>query len=114
MQKNEIKIQPITTWVNGESKTLDVLRLDNYFQYDFLMCPGRVHYCICETYTSISTDDNGNQSQVDQYRSIIDGNVELPWSIVEDWGTDDTPIFDYVLQQLNLTRYEQGTSTTDN
>jgi len=100
MQQNEIKIQPIITWVNGESKTLDVLRLDNYFQYDFLMCPGRVHYCICETY--ISNED----TQEEQYRSVIDGNVELPWSLVEQWGSDDAPIFDYVLQQLNLTRYE--------
>jgi len=104
MQKNEIAIQPITTWVNGETKTLTVLRLDNYFQYDFLMCPGRVHYCICEPFMQDVTDDEGNTEQVEQYRSIIDGNVDLPWSLIETWGQDDTPIFDYVLEQLQLTR----------
>lgn len=104
MQQNEIEIQPITTWVNGEVKTLTVLRLDNYFQYDFLMCPGRVHYCICEPFTQDIIDDDGNTTQMEAYRSIIDGNVDLPWSVVETWGEDDTPIFDYVLQQLQLTR----------
>lgn len=104
MQQNEISIQPIITWVNGEIKTLTVLRLDNYFQYDFLMCPGRVHYCICEPFMQDITDDDGNTTQEEQYRSIIDGNVDLPWDIVETWGQDDTPIFDYVLQQLQLNR----------
>jgi hypothetical protein len=104
MQQNEIEIQPINTWVNGEVKTLSVLRLDNYFQYDFLQCPGRVHYCLCEAYLQTITDDDGDEIQVEQYRSIIDGNVDLPWSLVETWGTDDTPIFDFVLNQLQLTR----------
>lgn len=100
LQQNEIEITPINTWVNGVSKTLNVLRLDNYFQYDFLMCPGRVHYCLCEEGTYI--DQSGQQQPMNA--SIIDGNVDLPWSLVEIWGTDDTPIFDYVLQQLQLTR----------
>ena len=100
LQHNEIEISPITTWVNGVSKTLTLLRLDNYFQYDFLMCPGRVHYCLCEYNTF--TDDNGVEQP--NHISVIDGNVDLPWSLVETWGNDDTPIFDYVLQQLQLTR----------
>ena len=31
------------------------------------------------------------------------GAIILPQSIVDQWGTDDTVIKDYVLQQLNLT-----------
>jgi hypothetical protein len=31
------------------------------------------------------------------------GSILLPQSIIDQWGTDDTVIKDYVLQQLNLT-----------
>lgn len=100
--KNERLIQPIATWVNGQAKTLEVLRLDNYFQYDFLMCPGRVHYCLCEVVTVTDTDENGNTTTREEARSIIDGNVDLTWDLVNDWGEDDDIIFEYVLNELNL------------
>lgn len=32
-----------------------------------------------------------------------EGTITLPQSVVDQWGTDDTIIKDYVLQQLNLT-----------
>lgn len=100
MQDNEIAIQPITTWVNGQTKLLKVMRLDNYFQYDFLMSPGRVHYCLCEE--GSYTDEQGAEQTI--YVSVIDGNIDLTWELVNAWGSDDTPIFDYVLQTLGLQR----------
>lgn len=100
LQKNEIEIIPITIWKDGVTKTLSVLKLDNYFQYDFLMSPGMVHYCICESKTYTLEDG----TEATHYVSVIDGNIQMTWEIIEDWGTDDTPIFDYVLNQLNLIR----------
>lgn len=32
-----------------------------------------------------------------------EGTIVLPQSVVDQWGTDDTIVKDYVLQQLNLT-----------
>jgi hypothetical protein len=32
-----------------------------------------------------------------------EGTMILPQSIIDQWGTDDTVIKEYVLQQLNLT-----------
>ena len=32
-----------------------------------------------------------------------EGNIVLPQSIIDVWGTDDTVVQNYVLQQLNLT-----------
>jgi hypothetical protein len=32
-----------------------------------------------------------------------EGNMVLPQSIIDVWGTDDTVVQDYVLEQLNLT-----------
>lgn len=32
-----------------------------------------------------------------------EGSIALPQSIIDVWGTDDTVVQNYVLQQLNLT-----------
>lgn len=32
-----------------------------------------------------------------------EGSIVLPQSIIDSWGTDDTIVKNYVLQQLNLT-----------
>jgi hypothetical protein len=32
-----------------------------------------------------------------------EGSISLPQSIIDVWGTDDTVVKEYVLQQLNLT-----------
>lgn len=32
-----------------------------------------------------------------------EGSIVLPQSIIDAWGTDDTVVKEYVLQQLNLT-----------
>jgi len=39
-----------------------------------------------------------------------EGTLELPQSIVDQWGTDDSIVEEYVLQQLNL--YKDNTTTT--
>lgn len=103
LDQNEKEIQPIQTWVNGETKTMVILRIDNYFGYDFLMNPGYAHYCLCTYREEEQTDYDGNTILVSIKPTIIDGNIQLPWSLVENWGTDDQPIFDYVAQQLNIT-----------
>jgi hypothetical protein len=33
-----------------------------------------------------------------------EGMIKLPQSIIDQWGTDDTIVETYVLQQLNLTK----------
>jgi hypothetical protein len=40
------------------------------------------------------------------------GTLTLPQSIVDQWGTDDTIVQDYVLQELNLTLAPETTTTT--
>lgn len=103
LAQNEREIQPIQTWVNGEVKTMSILRLDNYFGYDFMMNPGMVHYCLCGYSEEQQTDIDGNPITVINKPSIIDGNIQMTWQLIENWGQDDEPIFAYVLQTLNLT-----------
>jgi len=103
LEQNEKEIQPIQTWVNGETKTMVLLRIDNYFGYDFMMNPGYAHYCLCTYREEQQTDYDDNTITVAIKPTIIDGNIQLPWTLIETWGSDDTPIFDYVAQQLNIT-----------
>lgn len=41
-----------------------------------------------------------------------EGIMALPQSIVDQWGTDDTIVQNYVLQELNLTLAPETTTTT--
>jgi hypothetical protein len=102
LQDNEREIQPIQTWVNGEVKTMTLLRIDNYLQYDFLMNPGMVHYCLCGYEELPQTDYDGNPITVINKPTYVDGNIQLTWELVNQWGEDDTIIFDYVINELNL------------
>lgn len=93
---NEIYIKPVTTWTKGEIKTLTILRVENYFDYDFSQKPGVVQYSLF----SISQSAEG----VDIYERVVNDVLPLTWDLVNAWGADDTPIFDYVLQTLGLQR----------
>lgn len=95
IKKNEIKIEPITAWVNGQIKQLNLISFNYYSQYDFDRNPGYVNYSLCD----LIEDD-----EVQRTIPYINENMYLPLSLIETWGEDDTPIFDYVLQQLQLTR----------
>ena len=90
MNQNQRAIAPVTTWVNGESKTMTIIQLDNYAGYNFAGSPGYVTYTLCE-----EVDGNIN--------GITCGNVDLNWPLVDAWGQDDQPIFNFVADQLNIT-----------
>lgn len=99
MNQNQRAITPVTSWVNGESKTMTVLQLDNYAGYNFLNSPGYVTYTLC---AEVQTDDGqGNITTITQ--GVVCGQVDLTWPLVEAWGMDDQPIFIFVAEQLNLT-----------
>lgn len=83
---NVKQITPITTWMYGETKTLTSIRLDHYQGYDFNGSPGYV------SYTILDGDGNG----------VLSGTVRLTWEIVETWGEDDTPIYNFVAETLQL------------
>lgn len=93
MNNNQRTIIPVTTWVNGETKTMSVLQLDNYSGYNFTDSPGFVTYTLCVE-AGVAPDT--------YYEGVTGGVVYLTWPLVENWGTDDQPIFDYVAEELNI------------
>lgn len=86
LQNNEREISPINTWVNGMVKSGNILMINAFISYDFLGGTSLISYSIV------------NESR----QAIAGGDVNIPFSVVNQWGADDQIIFDYVAQQLNL------------
>jgi hypothetical protein len=80
-------IQQIDIWSADGQKTVDRLNLTNFCGYKFNDGAGYVDYSLI-----------GTQGEV--YHS---GSIEIPSSIIQQWGADDNVIWDYVVTSLGLT-----------
>jgi hypothetical protein len=87
MNTNQRAIAPVTIWLNGVTSTATMLSLDGYSGYNFIDSPGQVHYNLL--------DADGNM--------VLSGVTTLDWATVENWGSDDQPVFVYVAGELNIT-----------
>lgn len=111
LAQNEREITPVITWVNGVEKPLQILQLDNFWGYNFDNFGGNVHYMLVNYALEPRLDENGDpvlDENGDPVFNIIktpyaDGTKELPIPLVQSWGANDQPIFDYVATELNLT-----------
>jgi len=84
---NTRQIQPIQTWSPETGETsLDTLCLKDFYHYSFDNGGGKVNYTL----------------QADQL-DILSGTIDVPSSVIQQWGADDTIIWDYVADALNLT-----------
>ena len=88
---NTKQIQPVQIWTPDGEKSINVLALTNFFDYHFDDGGGKVEYKLV-----------GVDSELGATEYFI-GNVEIPSSIVQQWGADDTIIWNYVATTLNLT-----------
>ena len=100
LAQNEREIAPVTLWVNGTSYTARVFALNGYAGYNFVDNPGQVQWTLM-SYEE-TTDPNTGDVTVTK-NQIMQGITPLTYPLVENWGTDDQPIFVYVAAQLNLT-----------
>lgn len=91
LEKNERLIEPIKTWSNGVLYTSNIISIDGYSGYDFKEQAGEVQY-------SLISHDSGTGNKI----SVIQGIVRLTFSTVENWGSDDQIIFNYVANKLNI------------
>lgn len=111
LAQNEREIIPIHTWVDGSEIQMQIISLDNFYGYNFEGFGGYVHYLLINYKETPLLDDNGDpvvDGNGDPVLTItktpiLDGRVELPEALVQSWGANDQPIFDYVAQSLNLT-----------
>jgi hypothetical protein len=95
LQQNQREITPIDIWSDGSFYSANVLRLSLYTGYDFMVSAGQVHYALIEHNEDVDGSIFDNV--------ITEGNVPLTYALVDTWGTNDQPIFDFVAQHLQLT-----------
>jgi hypothetical protein len=92
LELNERAIQPLSIWVNGQSFTASIFSLNGYGGYNFIDSPGEVQW------TMFSYD-----ATTETKTQIMQGILPLTYELVEEWGSDDSPIFEFAAQQLNIT-----------
>ena len=111
LSKNEREITPVSSWVNGAEIPMQIMRLDNFSGYNFDNFGGYAHWMLLNYSETPQLDENGDPVvdgngdpvMIVTKTPITDGNTELPVSLVQSWGANDQPIFDYVAQQINIT-----------
>ena len=84
---NTKDIQPINIWSPSGQRVVNKISLDNFYGYKFDDGIGYVDYTLI-----------GSQGEI-----YYNGNVEIPSSIIQQWGSSDDVIWNYVLTTLNLT-----------
>lgn len=88
---NTREIQPVSFWTPEGEKSADTILLYNFHGYNFDETDSIVSYKL-------------GFIESEKFKSLSEGSVALPDSVVQAWGEDDEPIFDYVITQLNLTK----------
>ena len=88
---NTRQIQPIEVWTSQGLKTASILALISFYDYHFDNGNGKV------TYKLVGMD--GDPVSAIEY---VTENLEIPASIIQQWGESDDIIFLYVANKLNL------------
>lgn len=105
---NARKINKVNFWKQTGTAEADHILLYNFHNYNFDGSDAVVSYKLgfIEIIPTSVTSENGDVQTVDSERwsSLYEGSIILPNTIVQEWGEDDEPIFDYVIEELNLTR----------
>lgn len=89
---NTRNIQSVEFWTPEGNQSAGEILLYNFHGYNFDSTDSIVSYKI------------GNTDGSGKWTSLSEGSVFLPDTVVQAWGEDDEPIFDYVIAELNLTK----------
>lgn len=87
-------IEPVGFWSPAGIKNATRITLYNFHGYNFDGTDSLVSYKLQE----VGLDSEGEETVT----SLSEGSVAIPNSVVQAWGIDDEPIFDFVLEELNL------------
>jgi hypothetical protein len=95
---NKRNIVPVEFWTPEGNKSAGEILLYNFHGYNFDGTDSIVSYKLGNT----TVVGEGEEAQ-EQWKSLSEGSVRIPDDVVQAWGEDDEPIFDYVIEQLGLT-----------
>lgn len=79
----------ITAITNAGLKKVNAIEIYNFSGYDFKGNNGFVEFFY------------GNL-EGDNFTPIQGGSIPLPKEVVDEWGSDDTVVIDYVMNKLGL------------
>jgi hypothetical protein len=95
-------IEPVEFWSPTGTNSATRILLYNFHGYNFDGTDSYVSYKLLAVTVVTDTDEEGNEVERDVTKSLSEGSVGVPDEVVQVWGVDDEPIFDYVIDQLNL------------
>jgi hypothetical protein len=95
MANNIIEIEPLQVYTPLGMKSVNILKVCSFSGYDFNGGSGRCEIAIGE----IINED---------FRPYVTDSVEIPSEVIQNWGADDLPIFEYILSQKQLKRKKIG------
>jgi hypothetical protein len=84
---NTRTIEPIEIWSPGGQRAVNEISIHDFYGYKFDNGVGNVDYTL--------KNSNGE--------TYYTGTVEVPANIIQQWGEDDSIIWDYVADTLGLT-----------
>lgn len=111
LQVNELPIVPVDIWRPTGTVSPNIIRIDNFQNYCFDGGTGQVHWVlfVAEDIPAVdaveATENAPAIPAKDAYTKktpIMDGYVTVPSETLQQWGADDSIIFNYVLDELNI------------
>lgn len=100
---NTKQIQPVQVWTANGQKEVSILALTNFFDYHFDDGGGKVTYKLIGMVSNTTTDQDGNTINLPASAvEYIIADLNIPSSVVQQWGADDSIIWNYVANSLNL------------
>ena len=99
------QIEEVTSWTAEGYKSADHIQLYNFHNYNFDSSDSsRVSYRLFLLEEQIIPGPDGEPTARPVKTVLLEGSVNIPDSVVQAWGEDDEPIFDYVIGELGLVK----------
>lgn len=103
MRTNERKIEPVTAFSPTGVQTAEYIQLFNFSGYNFDGSDmAYVNYEL--SFYVPEVHENPEVEQKFARGVVCGGTIRIPDEIVQSWGADDEPIFEYVIETLGLVK----------
>lgn len=104
MKVNERRIEPVTAFSPQGIRTAEYIQLYNFHQYNFDgQDSALVNYELVFYVPEVQEDPEAEPKLA---RGVVfSGTIGIPDDVVQSWGADDEPIFDYVIETLGLVKF---------
>lgn len=102
---NTKNIQPTTIYTSNGEKIATILALTEFYGYHFNNDTGNVTYQLLGMESpGTQLDGNGNTYLLPESAVVyFSGTLKIPSTTIQQWGTSDDIIWEYVLNTLEIT-----------